>query len=63
MQFPNSHLILNPSSPTLRGLIKIHKVENPIRPIVNWKNAPEYKVSTYLLENWMTSFSYHMPSV
>jgi hypothetical protein len=26
----------NPTTPTLRGLIKIHKAEFPIRPVVNW---------------------------
>jgi hypothetical protein len=28
---------LNPSTPTIRGLIKIHKEEAPIKPIINWK--------------------------
>jgi len=27
---------LKPTTPTLRGLIKIHKAESPIRPVVNW---------------------------
>jgi hypothetical protein len=31
---------LNPKAPTIRGLIKIHKVDRPIRPIVNWTQAP-----------------------
>jgi hypothetical protein len=31
---------LNPTAPTLRGLIKVHKEGAPIRPLVNWKNAP-----------------------
>jgi len=26
---------LNPATPTLKGLIKIHKAESPIRPLVN----------------------------
>jgi len=26
-----------------RGLIKIHMEDSPIRPAVNWKNAPAYK--------------------
>ena len=34
---------LNPKSPNMIGLIKVHKQENPIRPIVNWTNAPAYK--------------------
>jgi hypothetical protein len=33
----------------LRGLIKIHKTESPIRPVVNWKNAPAYKLAKMLV--------------
>jgi hypothetical protein len=29
-------------TPTLKGLIKIHKPESPISPVVNWTNAPAY---------------------
>ena len=36
---------LNPSAPTIRGLVKIHKRDQPIRPIVNWRNAPAYKLA------------------
>jgi len=39
---------LNPTSPSIRGLIKIHKTEAPIRPVVNWKNAPAYKLARTL---------------
>jgi len=35
---------LNPTAPTMRGLIKIHKEGTPIRPAVNWRNAPGYKL-------------------
>jgi hypothetical protein len=31
---------LNPSAPTIKGLIKIHKTDQPIRLIVNWRQAP-----------------------
>jgi len=31
---------LNPAAPTIRGLVKIQKEGAPIRPIINWKNAP-----------------------
>jgi len=34
-----------PSPPTIKGLIKIHKPEQPIRPIVNWRHAPAYKLA------------------
>ena len=39
---------MNPSAPTIKGLIKIHKPERPIRPVVNWKNAPAYKLARLL---------------
>jgi len=31
---------MNPSAPSIKGLIKIHKPDQPIRPVVNWRNAP-----------------------
>ena len=37
-------LNLNPSSPKLRASTKIHKMNYPIRPIVNYKTAPAYKL-------------------
>jgi hypothetical protein len=39
------HINLNPSPPTIKGLIKIHKTTQPIRPVVNWRNAPAYKLA------------------
>jgi hypothetical protein len=36
---------LNPSTPTLKELIKFHKPGQPIRPLVNWRGAPAYKLS------------------
>jgi hypothetical protein len=29
-------------------LIKIHKTDSPVRPTINWKNAPAYKLATKL---------------
>ena len=40
------YINLNPSAPTIKGLIKIHKPSQPIRHIVNWRNAPAYKSTT-----------------
>jgi hypothetical protein len=37
------HGNLNPSAPTIRGLLKVHKDNCPIRPVINWENAPAYK--------------------
>jgi hypothetical protein len=40
------YINLNPSVPTIRGLIKkIHKPDQPIRNIVNWHNAPACKLA------------------
>ena len=39
------YLYLNPSAPIIKGLITVHKPNQPIRPIVNWRNAPVYKLS------------------
>ena len=44
----NCLLNLNPSSPKLRASTKIRKVNYPIRPIVNYKTAPAYKVKKKL---------------
>jgi hypothetical protein len=39
---------INPDAPNLRGQPKIHKNDIPIRPVVNYQNAPAYKISKYL---------------
>jgi hypothetical protein len=39
---------MNPEAPKIRSLIKIHKLNNPIRPIVNWKHAPAYRLAKYI---------------
>jgi hypothetical protein len=39
---------MNPTSPNIRGLPKIHKINSPIRPIVNWRCAPAYKLAKFL---------------
>jgi hypothetical protein len=33
------------SAPYIKGLIKLHKSGQPIRPVVNWCSAPAYKLS------------------
>lgn len=39
---------MNPKAPNLRALPKIHKDNVPIRPIVNFRSAPGYKLSSFL---------------
>ena len=33
------YINMNPTAPTIKGLIKLHKQDQPIRPVVNWRNA------------------------
>jgi hypothetical protein len=44
------YINLNPTEPTIRGLIKLHKIDQPIRPVVNWQHAPAYKLAKLLTE-------------
>jgi hypothetical protein len=39
------YINMKPSAPTFNGLIKLHKPDHPIRPVVNWRNAPAYKLA------------------
>jgi len=36
---------MNLLAPTIKGLIKLHKHDHPIRPIVNWHNTPADKLA------------------
>ena len=36
---------MNQTAPTIKGLIKLHKPEHTIRPVVNWRGAPAYKLA------------------
>jgi hypothetical protein len=42
------YVALNPAAPNMRGLIKIHKEDAPIRLVINWKCAPAYKLAKML---------------
>jgi len=42
------YINLKPIPPTIRGLVKIHMEDCPIKPTVNWKNAPAYKLAKML---------------
>jgi hypothetical protein len=42
------YINLNPSAPAIRGLSKVHKIDIPIRPIINCQNAPAYKLAKLL---------------
>jgi hypothetical protein len=38
-----------PQTPDLRAMMKLHKPGQPIRPIVNKRNAPAHKISKLLV--------------
>jgi hypothetical protein len=44
------HVTMNPTSPHIRGLLKVHKPDSLIRPAVNWTNAPAYKLAKHLVQ-------------
>lgn len=51
--------LMNPLPPKLYSLLKIHKIGNPIRPVVSFFSAPSYKLSKCLINliNINTNFS------
>jgi hypothetical protein len=42
------YINMNPTAAGLYATIKLHKHNTPIRPIINWKNAPAYKLAKQL---------------
>jgi len=50
------YINMNPSTPSIKGLIKLHKPDQPIQHVVNWRNAAynlpklfTYKINHLLL--------------
>jgi hypothetical protein len=43
---------MNPTAPSLHATIKLHKPNTPIRPIINWKNAPPYELAKQLTKHY-----------
>jgi retron-type reverse transcriptase len=39
---------MNPQAPILNALIKLHKETKPIRPVVDYRCAPTYKVAKFM---------------
>jgi hypothetical protein len=48
---------LNPTPPRIQGVIKVHKIDAPIRPVINWQNAPTYRLS----QHFSTIINTHIP--
>ena len=44
------YINMNPSAPSIKGLIKLHKPDQPIRSVVNWRDAPVYRLSTFFTD-------------
>ena len=42
---------MNPFPPNIRGLVKIYKEDSPIRPVINWIEAPAYKLAKQPVKN------------
>lgn len=49
---------MNPSAPTLKSLPKVHKENMPIRPIVNGRTGPTYKLEKFLQRFLKTNYSF-----
>jgi hypothetical protein len=43
---------MKPQAPKLNVAIKLHKDTAPIRPIVNYRNAPSYHIAK-IIANWL----------
>jgi hypothetical protein len=41
---------MNPTVPNMHAKVKLHKASIPIRPIINWRNAPGYKLAKCLIK-------------
>jgi hypothetical protein len=45
---------LNLDTPLLSGLVKVHKQDLPVKPVVNYRSAPSYRLAKMLSEKLMT---------
>jgi len=45
-----NYIKMNTSGPSIKGLIKLYKPDQQIRPVVNWKNDPAYRLSKLFTE-------------
>ena len=51
--------MMNPRAPTLKSLPKIHKKDIPIRPIVNFRNCPSFRLAKFLHGFLNKNFLFH----
>jgi hypothetical protein len=45
---------MNPTPPVIKGLVKLHKENNPIRPVINMRTSPSYKFSSFVSKQLST---------
>jgi hypothetical protein len=45
---------MNPTPPAINGLIKLRKENNPIRPVVNMRTSPSYKLAGFV-SKWLST--------
>ena len=43
---------MNSTAPMISGLLKIHKENAPIRPVINWRSGRAYKLAKTLTKNF-----------
>lgn len=51
--------VMNPQAPSLRAQLKVHKDGNPIRPVVDGRSSPFYKVARKCLKFLTTHYKFH----
>jgi hypothetical protein len=48
--------ILNPKPLQIKSFTKLHKSNNPIRPVINFQNAPAYKLAQLFTKCFNNTF-------
>lgn len=51
--------MINPKAPILKGLLKIHKIGNLIRPVVDFRSEPTYRICQYLNKKLKNSIQWN----
>jgi hypothetical protein len=52
------YINMNQTAPNLHATIKLHKQNTPIRPIINWRNAPAYELAKHLTRTVHNAYAY-----
>jgi hypothetical protein len=49
----------NPKAPQIKKFIKLHKTDNPIRPVDNFQYVPAYKIAQFFTKLFNNTFQLH----